>query len=309
MNKWNIETEPLRVRRLGKLLEELGELGKEVGELSAVASRCIIQGIDEVDPSSQEVNRTRPENELADVMAQCVVTIRTLQLNAPAISERCARKETQMAEWEALYSVSQSQIDEANKNLMAAATKALAALREHQQWHQDHDEYGGFPGSQLCVATVEAINACSNAIYEAAGVPEPDTQQHSHAASVDAAIRTLAQLGYSYHGAEYWKPPISEGARTQASFEAAVRTLSKLGYSYHYPAHGSAYWKAPAQAPVVIPNGAWLSMLSAIDKVARGYEKYEYSLPMGSPSMIGQMATAADVALREWQATKGQKNG
>jgi hypothetical protein len=86
----------MMLRRMGKLIEELNEL-------SVVAARCIIQGIDEVDPSSGKVNRLRLEHELADVMAQCKVTIQNLKLNFGGIDVRCAEKVLQMAEWEAMF--------------------------------------------------------------------------------------------------------------------------------------------------------------------------------------------------------------
>lgn len=96
MNKWTPTTNLMMLRRMGKLLEELGEL-------SSVASRCIIQGIDEVDPGSGKVNRDRLTEEIADVYAQLNVTIEKLNLNKDLILGRVARKEGQMAEWEALF--------------------------------------------------------------------------------------------------------------------------------------------------------------------------------------------------------------
>lgn len=96
MSKWNVETNPLRLRRLGKLSEELGEL-------QAVVSRCIIQGIDETDPSSLQVNRARLQEEIADVLAQCICTVKTLELNHELIIERSESKQAQMAEWESYF--------------------------------------------------------------------------------------------------------------------------------------------------------------------------------------------------------------
>lgn len=54
MSKWIPTTDLLQLRRLGKLGEELNELG-------AVASRCIIQGLYEIDPASNKINEdTQP---------------------------------------------------------------------------------------------------------------------------------------------------------------------------------------------------------------------------------------------------------
>lgn len=96
MKKWTPTTDLKMLRRMGKLLEELNELG-------SVAARCIIQGIDEIDPGSQEVNRARLESEIADVIAQCEVTIEALSLDGAFIAARCEDKKQQMAEWEALF--------------------------------------------------------------------------------------------------------------------------------------------------------------------------------------------------------------
>jgi hypothetical protein len=50
LSKWVPTTDPMTLRRMGKLTEELGEL-------QSVAARVVIQGIDETDPSSGKVNR------------------------------------------------------------------------------------------------------------------------------------------------------------------------------------------------------------------------------------------------------------
>ena len=96
MSKWTPTTDLLMLRRMGKLIEELGELAN-------VAARCIIQGIDETDPGTGKVNRLRLEHEIADVLAQCIVTIKALGLDNGAIAMRAIAKEDQMAEWEALF--------------------------------------------------------------------------------------------------------------------------------------------------------------------------------------------------------------
>lgn len=96
LTKWTPTTNLMMLRRMGKLIEELNELG-------VAAARCIIQGIDEVDPGSGLVNRVRLMKELADVMAQCMVTIDKLDLDSEAIDCRVADKLEQMAEWEAMF--------------------------------------------------------------------------------------------------------------------------------------------------------------------------------------------------------------
>ena len=96
LTKWTPTTDLMMLRRMGKLLEELGEL-------SNVAARCIIQGIDEVDPGTGKVNRFRLEQEIADVCAQCFVTQDQLNLNEDYIIHRIGDKMNQMKQWEAMF--------------------------------------------------------------------------------------------------------------------------------------------------------------------------------------------------------------
>jgi hypothetical protein len=96
VNKWVPTTNLMELRRLGKL-------GEELGELSNVASRCIIQGLDETDPGTGRVNRDRLLDELADVAAQIDCTITAFKLNAAHFGQRRRAKRDQMAEWEAMF--------------------------------------------------------------------------------------------------------------------------------------------------------------------------------------------------------------
>lgn len=92
---WHVEEDKRRLRRLGKSLEELSEL-------SNVLARCIIQGVDEVDPSSGEVNRDRMWKEVADVYAQIAYLEKEFNLPVDKIIERIGVKKDSMFEWERL---------------------------------------------------------------------------------------------------------------------------------------------------------------------------------------------------------------
>lgn len=92
---WHVETDPLTKRRLGKALEELSEL-------SNVLARCLIQGVDEVDPSSGEVNRDRMWKEIADVKTQLGFLVEHFNLNSDKIDKRILNKIGSMLEWERL---------------------------------------------------------------------------------------------------------------------------------------------------------------------------------------------------------------
>lgn len=93
MQKWVSESDPHKVRRLGKSLEELGEL-------VAVLARCLIQGADEVDPSSGVRNVLRMQNEIADVTTQLRLTAHAYALDQPAMMCRINEKMIQMEMWE-----------------------------------------------------------------------------------------------------------------------------------------------------------------------------------------------------------------
>lgn len=96
MSKWTPESDPMILRRVGKTGEEAAELGK-------VCSRITIQGLDGIDPATGLTNRQALEKEVADVMAQCEVTINALRLDPDAVYTRTQEKKRQMAEWEALF--------------------------------------------------------------------------------------------------------------------------------------------------------------------------------------------------------------
>jgi len=86
-----------------KTLRRMGKLGEEAAELLAVSNRVIIQGIDEVDPSSGKVNRERLLEELADVQAQIHCTRRWMALSPEDFVRYQSRVETKidyMRQWE-----------------------------------------------------------------------------------------------------------------------------------------------------------------------------------------------------------------
>lgn len=95
LTAWHVETDAQRLRRFGKTLEELGEL-------QAVVARCIIQGIDEVDPSSGKTNRKRLEEEIADVDAQIGMLMHSFDLDQQFIYTRSSDKVDQMTTWDRL---------------------------------------------------------------------------------------------------------------------------------------------------------------------------------------------------------------
>lgn len=92
MNPWHPISNSVDLKHLGKLTEELGEA-------SSAVSRCIIQGIEEVEPVTGKSNRQWLEEELADVIAGIHLTVIHFKLNQELIKERVNRKKNQLRSW------------------------------------------------------------------------------------------------------------------------------------------------------------------------------------------------------------------
>lgn len=89
---WHPMSDPVDLKHLGKLLEELGEA-------TAAASRCLIQGIDGADPVTEEPNKEWLENELADVLANINLCSLRFELNEDRMNERAAKKMAHLKKW------------------------------------------------------------------------------------------------------------------------------------------------------------------------------------------------------------------
>lgn len=80
-------------------LKTLGKCGEECGELSSAISRCIIQGIDEVEPVTGKPNRQWLTEEIADVLGNIDLVIDRFGLDREAIHSRAIRKKERLVEW------------------------------------------------------------------------------------------------------------------------------------------------------------------------------------------------------------------
>lgn len=89
-------------------LAHLGKLGEETGELSAVVSRCIIQGLDGIEPGTGKINRVWLAEEIADVSAMSHMVVDRFGLDRGGIYERAARKMAFKTEWHRMLRESQS---------------------------------------------------------------------------------------------------------------------------------------------------------------------------------------------------------
>ncbi len=75
----------------------------QLGRLQAIAARCVIQGIDEIDPSSGSTNRKRIVHGFAELLLLLQWLTNWLELPADWIAQRVAEKKRQMSEWEAFF--------------------------------------------------------------------------------------------------------------------------------------------------------------------------------------------------------------
>lgn len=91
-NLWIPITDEIDLAHLGKLAEELGEA-------QVAVSRCIIQGMDSVDPKTGKVNRQALQDELADVAAQTRLNLSHFELNENEMRERGRIKRDHKREW------------------------------------------------------------------------------------------------------------------------------------------------------------------------------------------------------------------
>lgn len=82
-------------------LKCMGKFGEEVNELGAAISRCIIQGVDEKEPTTGKVNRRWLEEEIADVIANLDIVTERWELDIKFIYERAERKRDMLKKWHA----------------------------------------------------------------------------------------------------------------------------------------------------------------------------------------------------------------
>lgn len=89
------------------LLKHLGKLNEELAECSSAVSRCIIQGVDECEPSTGVCNREWLEKEIADVIANVTLVMEHLNLDQGAIDKRVIFKREHLKRWHSMGSAFQ----------------------------------------------------------------------------------------------------------------------------------------------------------------------------------------------------------
>lgn len=92
VNPWHPMRDPVALKHLGKLSEELGEA-------QAAVARCIIQGIGEAEPVTGKPNRQWLQEELADVLTNIELVVRHFDLASDEMLDRVIRKSTDLRKW------------------------------------------------------------------------------------------------------------------------------------------------------------------------------------------------------------------
>lgn len=90
ISPWMPEQDQIKLAVLGKLIEECNELAGR-------AARCIIQGIDELDPASGRTNSVELSREMSDVIA-CIETVESI-LKVRVETRRVADKYDGFRRW------------------------------------------------------------------------------------------------------------------------------------------------------------------------------------------------------------------
>lgn len=83
-------------------LAHLGKLGEELCEAGKAVNRCIIQGLNGVDPETGEGNLVALEKELADVRAHIELAIQHFNLDRLRMLEREELKKRHKRAWHKL---------------------------------------------------------------------------------------------------------------------------------------------------------------------------------------------------------------
>lgn len=95
LSPWHPIKDPVDLKTLGKLNEELGEC-------TAAVSRCIIQGVFENEPVTGKKNIDWLEDEIADVMAGFALTIERFKLDKKKMEARTLAKYNRLKEWHSM---------------------------------------------------------------------------------------------------------------------------------------------------------------------------------------------------------------
>lgn len=91
-DNWVPTTDETELKVLGKFLEELGECSNAV-------ARVLIQGVEDVEPTTKVPNRQWLSDEIADIMATASIVIEHYGLDLEAVNARIFSKYDYLKDW------------------------------------------------------------------------------------------------------------------------------------------------------------------------------------------------------------------
>lgn len=102
VNPWHPMKEPVDLKHMGKLQEEIYELIGAAARLGQAAARCLVQGVVESHPETGKSNMEWLEEELADLLANADLCIERFKLDGLRIAGRRAMKKKKLRAWHAM---------------------------------------------------------------------------------------------------------------------------------------------------------------------------------------------------------------
>lgn len=125
---WRPITNPLDLMHLGKL-------GEELNEAATAIFRCIIQGVDEYEPTTGKPNVEWLEEEIADVLANVDLVIDRFGLNTRCIEQRVRRKKDFLRRWHEQLRTIPPTANEAEQRRSLTIVDAITILEREPRAH------------------------------------------------------------------------------------------------------------------------------------------------------------------------------
>lgn len=159
---WVPMSEPIDIKHIGKLIEELGEC-------VSAAARALIQGIDSREPVTGKVNLEWLEDEFADVQANITLNLLHFGLDTKRIGARAQRKMEHLRKWHAML-VEEPKAAPAPLDKLHQIRLAALALQSFRAFHKMN------PTRDAAYALARASDHLDIALSALA--PDPQGQNH-----------------------------------------------------------------------------------------------------------------------------------
>ncbi|MCM2455334.1 hypothetical protein HGO37_08055 [Rhizobium sp. CG4] len=153
------------------LHQALGKLAEECNELAKIATRCMIQGFEEYDPSTDKPNRTQLMEEVADVRATMRWLFEVLDQPFKGESPRETRKFDGFMKWQAMIEAeiaAKQAVHTATATTYANAIEVLQELADEAEKFVGHLT-GEWNGDLGATAETKAAGVASHMINDFRG--------------------------------------------------------------------------------------------------------------------------------------------